>query len=104
MPLPKTLPITAANGEAVELTLNSGEPVFVLGANGTGKSALLVKMAERLGAEVLRIVASRPLVVENDSSQITTSQVLGMRDNYRVWDSQLAFRAKPPNAGQRAQL
>lgn len=104
MPLPVNVSVVDANGATVEVALEADRPIFVLGANGTGKSALLVKMAHSLGATARRVVASRTLVFENDAPEITAASAQGMRSNYDSWDAQLVHRAKTPNSAQRAQL
>lgn len=45
--------------EAMKFELAAGERVFVVGANGTGKSALLHKLQHKGGKHVLRIDAQR---------------------------------------------
>jgi energy-coupling factor transporter ATP-binding protein EcfA2 len=104
VPLPISISIVGADGEPVEVSFEADRPVFVLGANGTGKSALLVKMAHQLGSSGRRVVASRPLAIEQDASELTAANAQNLRSSYDSWDRELAYRAKTPNAFQRAQL
>jgi energy-coupling factor transporter ATP-binding protein EcfA2 len=104
VPLPESLPLARAGGTHLELRISADRPIFVLGANGTGKSALLVNMANQLGHAGRRVVASRPLAIEQDAPEITAAHAHKMRSNYDSWDRELAYRAKTPNPLQRAQL
>jgi hypothetical protein len=104
MTLPQTLGIPVAPQGMVEIVLQAGQPSFVLGANGVGKSALLVKMAQMLGALGRRLIASRPIIIDSDSVEITPSQAMSLRSNMASWDATPAYRAKAPNLSQRAQL
>lgn len=104
MSLPSEISVTDADQQPIRLALKAANPVFVLGANGTGKSALLVKFAHQLGSSGRRVIASRPLAIEQDAPEITAAHAHNLRNNYDLWDRELAYRAKSPNASQRSQL
>jgi ABC-type hemin transport system ATPase subunit len=63
------LQIPTATGNTLNLDIELGQTLFVLGANGTGKSALLQRLfANHQGAGAKRIAAHRTNYFQNDNS------------------------------------
>jgi hypothetical protein len=68
------------NGEeAPKISLSLGTILFVLGANGTGKSAFLTQINTQF-THVTRILAQRQISFENNGIEIPSSQI----ENYKT--------------------
>lgn len=102
MTAPLSIPLEG--GEDLNVPYAAGAVTFVVGANGTGKSALMVRFKQVLGDEGQRIVAARPLVLQADAPEIPTAQAVNQRQSINSWDSNFEFRAKMVGGNERAQL
>jgi ABC-type uncharacterized transport system ATPase subunit len=99
-----SLSIPLNTGGQLDVPYKPGTVTFVVGANGTGKSALMVKFKQALGDEGHRIVAARPIVLQADAPEIPTAQAVAQRQNISGWDSNFELRARMVGGDQRAQL
>lgn len=81
------------------LSIHAGQPVFLLGRNGTGKSALIhffvTQIAHRMDLNWRYIPGSRPSYFDADSLNMTPSSRLQLEQNGRSWDSQPEMRVRP---------
>ena len=102
MPVALTIPIEG--GEELLVPYGPDSVTFVVGANGTGKSALMVRFKIALGESGHRIVAARPLVLQADAPEIPAAQAVNQRRNISSWDSDYQHRAKMVGGDQRAQM
>ena len=59
----------------IEVPLEVGEVVFVLGANGTGKSALLAQLPSKIHQQTKTILAHRQLWLDSNASEVTPTQI-----------------------------
>ena len=57
--------------EHVQLTVKAGSPVFILGRNGTGKSALVNSLAAQWIGKVIYMPGSRPSYFDTESLSMT---------------------------------
>lgn len=96
------IPIT--NGEPLLHTLNSGEVLFCLGANGSGKSSLLTIFAQRHAQHMKRITAHRQTWFESNAVNITPQNRVDLDSQFRNYDQGADSRWKQWNPNQRASV
>ncbi|TPK39562.1 ATP-binding cassette domain-containing protein [Mesorhizobium sp. B2-5-3] len=89
-----TLQVPTAQG-AVLINVDRGKPVFILGRNGTGKSALVHMLANQLGNRVVYVPGSRPSYFDSESLTLTPASLRDLTSNLRSWDSSPDTRWKP---------
>jgi predicted ATPase len=65
----------------------AGKPVFILGRNGTGKSALVHTLRAQIGERVVYLPGSRPTYFENESLSLTPASRRNLTNNLAGWDS-----------------
>ena len=64
--------IPKISGDLIQLTLKSGNPLFIVGPNGSGKSALIQRfVSEHSGRKVRRITAHRQTWLNSGSINLT---------------------------------
>jgi ABC-type cobalamin/Fe3+-siderophores transport system ATPase subunit len=78
---------THANGNPLEIDLKIGQILFVLGANGSGKSALLQNLFSAGGADARRISANRQNWFRSSVSAYSPMQKVQIEENIKNWDS-----------------
>jgi ABC-type cobalamin/Fe3+-siderophores transport system ATPase subunit len=66
--------IPSIDAEPTLLSMEPGQMLFVLGANGTGKSTLLHKMTNAVGKRATRLSAHRQIWFNSNSPDILASQ------------------------------
>lgn len=64
--MPFDLAIPQPNGASLDLTINEGESLFILGANGTGKSSLMHNFFQRNRQNAKRLTAHRQTWLESN--------------------------------------
>jgi predicted ATPase len=69
-----------------EINVESGRPIFILGRNGTGKSALMHHISGQLGNNVVYMPGSRPSYFDNESLSITPASRRQLQETMRGWD------------------
>lgn len=79
--------IPIGQSESVGINVEPGRPVFILGRNGTGKSALVNRLSGQLGRNVVYMPGSRPSYFENESLSLTPASRRQLQENLRNWDS-----------------
>lgn len=92
-----------ADASQNELTVASGQLVFVLGANGTGKSTLLQVFASQHRGAVRRLTAHRQVWFHSDSIDITPHGRRQTETQIENSDGQAQSRWRDDYAAQRSQ-
>ena len=78
--------------ENMEISLSEGNPVFVLGANGVGKSALMLRVYSQNTNHSKRILAHRQNWFNNDYLNVTTFSKIETENLIRNIDSGVESR------------
>ena len=91
-------------GRSESIGLECGEVLFVVGANGTGKSALMHKIYTLNKNHSKRIVAHRQTWFESSGLEITSSTKTRMEGNIANSDIQASSRWKETRARERSQM
>lgn len=86
------------------IRLNAGEMIFVLGANGTGKSSLMHRFASQNPNIVRKIAAHRQTWMNTDALDMTPANKLQTEKQIRNEDRQHQSRWKDAYAAQRASM
>lgn len=93
------------NGSAVSsLTLEPGQALVVLGANGTGKSSLMQHFALNNMGKIRKISAHRQTWMNSDALDMTSSTKLQAEQNIRREEVQVTSRYRDNFASQRASI
>ncbi|KAA8713164.1 ATP-binding cassette domain-containing protein [Pseudomonas cannabina] len=90
--------------DTLKLTVNAGQMLFVLGANGTGKSSLLQLFASVGGDQTRRITAHRQTWFRSGSPTFTGKQRADYGQHVLNHDRQVDARWKDEYSEQRAQM
>ena len=80
--------------ESLQVAVSAGRPVFILGRNGTGKSALVNALAAQWAGKVIYIPGSRPSYFDNESLSMTPESRRQFTANQRHYDIQPEKRWK----------
>jgi ABC-type cobalamin/Fe3+-siderophores transport system ATPase subunit len=94
---------TSNNGE-LYIPLTEGKAVFVLGANGVGKSTLMHTLFQQNFNHTKRILAHRQTWFENNSLNMTASQKTESDRNIKNWDQNVDSRWKDAYSGSRSNI
>ena len=88
------------SGRPLIVPLELGQPLFVVGANGTGKSSLLQNISAQVGDLGLRIPAHRQSGMVSDSVQYAASQLQQLHFNMQQFNQTPAsvFTSFDPSA------
>ena len=86
------------------LNLNVGQTLFVVGANGTGKSSLLQRFASINTGNSRRISASRQTWFNSSAIEFSPSQKASYEEQARNWDRTVESRWMEQNAKLRSGL
>lgn len=73
--------------DLVQVTIRAGSPVFILGRNGTGKSALVNSLAAQWRGKVVYMPGSRPSYFDSESLSMTPATRRDFTSNVMHWDS-----------------
>lgn len=98
-----SIPIGKASS-ALTLTVNAGEMLFILGANGTGKSSLMQAFASVSRDNTRRITAHRQTWFRSASPEFTGQQRIEYERNVFRYDQQANARWMDEFAQQRPQM
>ena len=90
--------------ENYRLHLKSGEVLFVLGANGTGKSSLMFHFNTQNRGQTRRISAHRQTWMNSDTLDMTSSAKVQTEREIRNVDQNLQSRYRDEYAAQRASM
>ncbi len=78
--------IPTGNG-TVAVKVEAGKPVFILGRNGTGKSALVFSLSRQVGQKLIYMPGSRPNYFESESLSLTPATRRNLAQNMDAWNS-----------------
>jgi ABC-type cobalamin/Fe3+-siderophores transport system ATPase subunit len=92
------------NGQTLNFQMKTGEIVFVLGANGTGKSSLMHLFYAQNRQNSRRISAHRQTWFDSNTIQITARQKRDQEVNVQAWDADPTSRWRDQYTGARANL
>jgi ABC-type cobalamin/Fe3+-siderophores transport system ATPase subunit len=81
-----TLSIPRAVG-SVTINVEAGKPIFIVGRNGTGKSALVHSMINKLGQKVVYLPGSRPSHFDQESLTMSPAARANLINNLKSWDA-----------------
>lgn len=98
-----SIPTSKPTG-ALVLTVNAGQMLFILGANGTGKSSLMQAFASASNDKTRRITAHRQTWFRSGSPEFTGSQRAAHEQSMFHYDRQPNARWMDDYSHQRAQM
>ena len=81
-----TLRVPTASGD-IGLKASPSKPLFILGRNGTGKSALVQSFVTQLGGRATYLPGSRPSHFDQEYLQITPFSRKQLKNNLATWDA-----------------
>ena len=95
------IPRISGNPNPIEITIKDGFQLFIVGANGSGKSALIQRfVSENSGKKVKRISAHRQTWFNSGSIDFTPESRQRYETNTLALDLQYEARWKEHNPGQ----
>lgn len=87
------LTIPTTSGDPMAISIETGEQLYVVGANGTGKSALFQHWLTSVsGPNIKRIAAHRQTWFESGNLNLTARSRRDFETNVRRWDRQVDAR------------
>ena len=98
------LTFPALSADVPTLQLEAGELLFVLGTNGTGKSALMFHFAQNNRKTTRKISAHRQTWMNSDALDMTPANKLATEQNIQTTDRQKQSRYRDQYAAQRASV
>ncbi|MDE0129999.1 MAG: AAA family ATPase [Gammaproteobacteria bacterium] len=98
------LEIPTQEGHPLTLNLQDGELLFVLGANGTGKSSLMFRFAQRYAGRSRKISAHRQTWMNTDALDMTPAAKLQTEQQIQNTDQHVQSRYRDDYAAQRASM
>ncbi|MBD2043897.1 AAA family ATPase [Microcoleus sp. FACHB-672] len=98
------LAIPRSTGELLNLTINMGETLFVLGANGTGKSSIMQQLYNPHHANARRISAHRQTWFSSSEIDLSPQQKRSFESNIRSIDTTPESRWKDHYSEHRATI
>ena len=102
--MPIELNIPKTSGPALAIPIDVGQCIFVLGANGTGKSSLMHKFYSAHSGNALRITAHRQTWFSSSSVTLSPEQKRNTETNITNTDMSVQARWKDDFAAQRANI
>lgn len=102
--MPYTLTIPRSNGVPLALALNNGDTLFVLGANGTGKSNLMHWFYRVTRANAHRIAAHRQTWFSSSESTLSAEQRRSTEANIKSYDDSPEARWRDAYSDQRTNV
>lgn len=101
MSKPFKLDVPLILDQSYHIELRPGEILFVLGANGTGKSSLVSRFFSNFSHDAVRISAHRQTWFESSILSMSAQERHTMESNTRAQDSQVASRHSEWNSSVR---
>ncbi len=102
--MPFNLHFSAQNADVSTIELEAGQMLFVLGANGTGKSSLMFHFAQRNLGRTRKISAHRQTWMNTDALDMTPATKLQTEQNIQNIDQKQQSRYRDDYAAQRASM
>ncbi|WP_347345085.1 AAA family ATPase [Microbacterium sp.] len=98
-----TIPLS--DGTQIDLAAKTGEVITIVGANGSGKSALATRIATSTPERVLRrVLAQRKIWFQNSGASISAADRENVATNMRHWDRSVESRYLDHADQQRADI
>jgi len=94
----------STNPALAQIQLEPGEMLFVLGANGVGKSSLMHRISTQNDGHVRKIAAHRQTWMSSDALDMTPAQKLHAEQQMRVTQNDVESRYKDRYGNQRASM
>lgn len=88
------IPIPSKDGRSIVVEVLPAVVVFLVGQNGSGKSALMHHLKSGLGESAVYLPGSRPSYFDADSLSLTPASRRQLSVNLRSWDSSPEVRWK----------
>jgi ABC-type cobalamin/Fe3+-siderophores transport system ATPase subunit len=104
MPNQFKLSIPTGDGSATNFTLEIGKILYVLGANGTGKSSLVSRLFNANQQHAKRISAHRQTWFESNTLDMTPRNRLDVGNAFQSQDAQLHARHREWNPSARSNM
>jgi ABC-type cobalamin/Fe3+-siderophores transport system ATPase subunit len=98
------LNIPCTTGELLQVPIKAGDKVFIMGANGTGKSSLMQKVYSSNFTNARWISAHRQTFFNSNKLDFSPSQKQSYEENMQSNDMQIYARWKDDYANQRASI
>ncbi|WP_083276800.1 AAA family ATPase [Sphingobium phenoxybenzoativorans] len=98
---PAILKEIAVPGIEGTLPVAIGRPTFILGRNGTGKSALVHRLVSEMAPDVVYLPGSRPAYFDQEGLTMTAAARRQYDQNRDHWDRQLETRYRPVSGTNR---
>ena len=89
----------ASDGSPVSVSASS--PLFILGGNGCGKSALVHSLYKHVGLNVVYIPGARPSFFDQEGSTLTPAGRTQLAENLKSWDANPENRWRSANGSGR---
>ncbi|PKP85046.1 MAG: hypothetical protein CVT80_04805 [Alphaproteobacteria bacterium HGW-Alphaproteobacteria-2] len=102
--MPFNLNFPTQNAEVSQLQLEPGQMLFVLGANGTGKSSLMHRFAQQNDGQTRKISAHRQTWMNTDALDMTPAAKVQTEKHIQNEDRQQQSRYRDQFAAQRASM
>lgn len=102
--MPFNLNFPAQNAEVSQLLLEPGQTLFVLGANGTGKSSMMYRFAQQNAGHTRKISAHRQTWMNTDTLDMTPATKMQTEKHIQNEDRSQQSRYKDQFAAQRASM
>jgi ABC-type cobalamin/Fe3+-siderophores transport system ATPase subunit len=96
--------IQTSNNDVLNIPLTEGKALFVLGANGVGKSTLMHKLYTQNINHTKRILAHRQTWFTDNSMNMTASNKKSSNQNIKSYDQDVASRWQDSYSEQRSSI
>lgn len=96
--------ISTSNNGKMQIPLTEGNALFVLGANGVGKSTLMYSLYQQNQSHTKRILAHRRTWFTSNSMDMTASQKMQTEQHIKNNDNQITSRYSDAYAQQRSSI
>lgn len=96
--------VQTSNNGTLDIPLTEGNALFVLGANGVGKSTLMHKLSEQNFNHTKRILAHRQTWFHSNSMDMTASSKKQTENQIKNTDRQVQSRWKDDYSGARSSI
>lgn len=102
--MPFNLRIPKSGGTSLDLTVNPGDSLFILGANGSGKSSIMQRFYCDHMVNARRISAHRQTWFSSNSLNLSPEQKRNTENNIRQYDADRQARWRDSYSEQRATI
>lgn len=85
----------------ISLTVDAGHPLFIVGRNGTGKSALINQLKQNSQLNTVYLPGSRTALFDGESLTLTPNGRRDLASNLGVWDNNAEARWRNYSGNQR---